>query len=158
MHQVRIKRDFGELVIEYTDLQDLEEKLNELENTEQLVLSKVGGSLARHAGREAKPHYQDAYRFLSDGTVELLLLPTKNVQKVGLVLFAYDQAVSVSAIEKCTSIQNVAANVLNSGPNKKYFIRTSEGNYALSPDGLTWVTSTVIPNLRKQRDKNKPVE
>lgn len=158
MHQVRIKRDFGELVIEYSDLQDLESKLNELEATDQLVLSKVGGSLTHHAGRDSKPGYEDVYRFLPNGTVELLLHPTKNVQRVGLVLFAYDQAVPVSAIEQCTNIQNVAANVLSPGPNKKYFVRPSDGNYALSPQGLAWVTSTVIPKLRKERDKNKPVE
>lgn len=152
MNQARIKCDFGELVIEYSTLQELEAKLQEAKEAEQLVTSKIGTSLVHHAKREPKPGYEDVYRFLPDGTVELFLFPKKNVQKVALVLFAYDQAVPVSVIEKCTNIPNVPSKVLNQMPNRKYLTRTTDGKYALSPDGVIWVTSTVIPNLRKKEE------
>lgn len=148
MNQVRVKCNFGDLVIEYSNLEDLERKLEEVGKAQELVVSKIGPSLYEHGQRQPKPGYEDVYRFLPDGTVELLLFPMKNVQKVGLVLFAYDQAISPSILEKCTNIQNVIGNVLQSGPNKRYFTRTKDGRYSLSPVGFSWVTSTVIPNLR----------
>lgn len=151
MDQVRINHDFGELVIEYSTLEELKGKLDEIEKAAELVASKVGQSLSQFAQRQPKPGYEDVYRFLPDGTVELLLFPTKNVQRVALVLFAYDQAVSASVIEKNTNIQNVISNVLTTGPNKKHFNRTKDGKYCLSPAGLTWVTTTVIPTLRKKK-------
>lgn len=150
MDHVRIDRDFGDVVIEYSTLEDLQRKLDEVEKVEELVTSKVAPTLSQFAQRQPKPGYEDVYRFLPDGTVELLVFPTKNVQRVSLVLFAYDQAVPASIIEKCTNIQNVVSNVLTTGANKKYFKRTKDGKYSLSPEGLRWVTSLLIPKLRKK--------
>lgn len=150
MNQVRIKRDFGELVIDYSSLEDLEKKLDGIDKVTELVLSRVGTSLLQHAQRQPKPGYEDIYRFLPDGTVELLLYPSKNVQKVGLVLFAYDQAIPPEIIEKCTNIPYVTSNVLQAGPNKKYFVRTRDGKYSLSPQGISWITSTVIRKVRQK--------
>ena len=151
MNQVRIKREFGDLVIEYSTLEDLQSKLDEIEKVEQIVASKIGVPLSQYGQRKPKPGYEDVYRFLPDGTVELLLFATKKVWRVALVLFAYDQAVSGSVIEKNTNIKNVISNVLTTGPNKKYFNRTKDGKYCLFPDGLNWVTTTVIPALRKKK-------
>jgi hypothetical protein len=152
MDTVYIKSDFGEIAVEFSTLEELSKKLGDIEHIAEIVRTKASSILSStHALRQAKPGFEDIYRFLPDGTVELLVHPTKNVQKVALVLFAYDRAIPVSLIEKCTSIRNVAHDVLQSGANRKYFARSSEGHYALSPSGTQWVTSTVIPRLRKNK-------
>jgi len=154
VNQVRIKREFGDLVIEYSTLEDLQSKLDEIEKVEQIVASKIGVSLSQYGQRKPKPGYQDVYRFLPDGTVELLLFPTKKVQRAALVLFAYDQAVPAAVIEKCTNIHKVISKVLTVTGSKEYFTRTKDGKYSLSPGGLTWVTSTLIPQLRQKKSSS----
>lgn len=151
MNQVRIKRDFGEVVIEYSNLEDLENKLEEIEKIEELVTAKVGAPRSVHAQRQPKPGYEDIYQFLPDGLVELLIFPNKNVQRVALVFFAYDQAVDPLLIERCTNIRYVVSKVIKAGGNRKYFVRNKEGKYSLSSDGIEWVTSVVIPKLREKK-------
>ena len=153
MNQVRIKRDFGDVIIEYTDLEDLERKLDEVKKVEELVTSRVAPT-SLHAQRQPKPGYEDIYRFLPDGTVELLVFPKKKVHQVALVLFAYGQRIPSSLIEKCTNIRNVASNVLTTGGNKKYFNRTKDGKYSLSSEALELVTSVVVPRLQGKKATN----
>jgi hypothetical protein len=149
MDSVRIRSSFGDIVFEYSTLPELEKKLGDIDKVAELVEAKASRVAPATAGRQAKPGYEDVYRFLPDGSVELLRQPTASVQRVALVLFAYDRATSVQTIEKCTNVSDVVRNVLHSGNNKKYFNRLAEGMYALSPTGLAWVTSTVVPKLRK---------
>src|SRR5688572_5732933 len=104
MDSVRIRSAFGEIVLEYSTFQELERKLGDLDKVAELVGAKAASVAPAAIGRQAKPGYEDVYRFLQDGSVELLLQPTASVQRAALVLFAFDRATSVQLLEKCTNL------------------------------------------------------
>ena len=148
MDHITIKSDFGDIVLEYQTQQELEKKLGDIDKIAELVRTKAGGVVAAAHVRQAKPGFEDIYRFLPDGSVELLIAVSVNVQKVALVLFGYDRALSSILLDKWTGIPNAVSKVIQSGPNRDYFTRHSDGSHTLSSDGLTWVTMVVIPKLR----------
>ena len=148
MDRVRISSDFGDIVLEYQTPQELEKKLGDIDKIAELVRTKAGSVAAATHIRQAKPGFEDIYRFLPDQSVELLVPVPVNVQKVALVLFAYDRALAPSLIERWTGIPEAVSKVIQAGPNRQYFTRLGDGSYTISSEGVTWLTKVVIPKLR----------
>jgi hypothetical protein len=148
MPEARIKTTFGEIVIPYTNLDDLGKGLADIDSVIKAVEVKVGNILPLEP-RAPKPGLEDIYRFTYSGRVELLGAPGKQTDTVGLVVFAHDPEPVPSAIlEQETGVEGVVRNILTTGAYKKYFLRLADGRYTLTPEGKTWVVEQVIPKLR----------
>jgi hypothetical protein len=150
MPEVRIKTSFGEVVIPYSSLEELEQGLTDLERVIQLVQSKTP-NIVPPEPRRPKPGYEDIYTFTPSGRVELLVAPANRGELVGLVLFAHDpERIPTDVLEHEVGIAKVVSAVLTLPHYKKYFVRLDRGTYCLSPDGRTWIVTEVIPALRKK--------
>jgi hypothetical protein len=121
MADVRIKTDFGEVVIPYSNLEDLAKNLGQLPAVIAQVKSKVAG-IASIESRKPKHGCEEIYRFGPDGNLELFAKPDKKVALAALSLYAYDpQPLLASELEGATGLSDVARAVLRNGSNAKYF-------------------------------------
>jgi hypothetical protein len=150
MPEVRIKTSFGEVVIPYSNLEELEQGLRDVEEVIRLVQSK-SSSIVPPEPRRPKPGYEDIYTFTASGRVELLVAPANRGEAVGLILFAHDpERIPTESLEQEAGIIEVVRTVLTNAYYKKYFVRLDKGTYSLSPDGRAWIMNEVIPALRKK--------
>jgi hypothetical protein len=148
MPQVRIKTDFGEVVIPYSILEELDKDLDQLPAVIAQVKSKVAG-IASIEPRKPKPGCEEIYRFGPDGRLELFAKPDKKVALAALSLYAYDpQPLLASELETVTGLPDVARSVLRNGSNAKYFDPKPDGRWGLSLVGFQWVRSEVLPKLK----------
>lgn len=146
MPEVRIKTDFGEIVVPYNDLAELEKGLIDIDKVIELVNSKIG-SITPKEKLKVKPGFDDIYIINHDGTVSILK-PGNKTENIGIVLFAYDPTpLKVKFIASSSGVAK-AKDILKS---TKYFERKEHGLYKLNADGLTWITTKVIPNLRGEK-------
>lgn len=150
MPEVRIKVPFGEIVVPYSTVDELEAGLGDIKKVLETVQSKAR-NVTLTEPRNPKVGFEDIYRFTPSGRVELLVAPGKQGESVGLVLLGHDPEPPKSdVLEEETGVQKVVRNVLTTGAYKKYFIRLSDGRYTLTPEGKAWVADQVIPRLREK--------
>jgi hypothetical protein len=148
MQQARIKTTFGEIVIPYSDLDDLTKELEKLPKAIALVQAKTTG-LVPTESRKAKPGYDQLYEFDSNGRLRLLKKPSKQVALAALTLWANDpDPMSPADLELVTGISEIMKSVLGQTLNKKYFVRRADGKYGLTPEGFEWVSTKVAPSVK----------
>ncbi len=142
MREARIRTKFGEISITFQTTDELRDALQSLE--EQVnTIQEMTKRIAPPPPRTAKPGYENAYRFNSNGDLERLYTPKFNHELVALVLFAYDpEPLSAKEIERITLITEVARMVLGTRQNKKFF-RKVDDKYRLTPDGFTLVKERI---------------
>jgi hypothetical protein len=145
MPEVRIKTDFGEVVIPYNNLSELELGLQDIDKVTELVAKKAGNVVKART----KTAFEDIFGFASGGLVELYKTPDTELKTVVLVLFAYHPAgATTEDIFKSSGVKDAARNYLTAGGSKKYFSKLSKGRYGLSQEGLVFATTRIIPELR----------
>jgi hypothetical protein len=148
MQQARIRTTFGEIVISYSNVDELTKELEKLPEAIALVQVKTTGLVASEA-RKPKPGYEHLYEFDSNGRLRLLRKPTKQVALAALALWANDpDPMSPADLELLTGIAEVVKSVLGQTLNKKYFVRRGDGRYGLTPEGFEWVSTIVTPPLK----------
>lgn len=138
--EVRIKTDFGEIVIPYNNVSDLEKELADVDKVIEVVSAKVGTIKEKP---KVKPGFEDIYNINEDGSVSILK-PGGKTENIGIVLFAYDPIpLKVEFIAKSSGVKK-AKDFLRG----KYFDRLEHGHYKLNADGLSWIINQIIPTLR----------
>ncbi len=148
MPEVRIKTDFGEVVIPYNNIEELENGLKEIEKVVELVSSKAANIIKKESVQQ-KTGFEDLFSLTSDGLVEIKKAPDSEVKTVALVLFAYHpNGASTKQISKSSGVGNVSSRILTHSAYKKYFRKLGKKNYGLSQEGLEFVTKEIIPKLR----------
>ena len=148
MPQARIKTSFGEIVIPYSDVDELAKELERLPKAVALVQSKTGG-LVPSESRKPRPGDENLYEFDSSGRLRLLKKPNKRVALAALALWANDpEPMTPNDLELVTGISDVVKSVLGQTNNKKYFVRRDDGRYSVSPEGFEWVATKVAPSVR----------
>lgn len=142
MPEVRIKTDFGEIVIPYNNLSELESGLKEIDKVIEIVTAKVGTIKEKP---KVKSGFEDIYIINDVGSVSILK-PGSKTENIGIVLFAYDPTpLKVEFISNSSGVKN-AADFLGKG---KYFDRLEHGFYKLNSTGLNWIINEVLIKLRK---------
>jgi hypothetical protein len=148
MAEARIKTTFGEIVVAYSSLDELNKALEDVPKAVALVQSKISGIVPAES-RKPKPGCEHIYEFDSNGRLQLLKKPTKKVALAALALYASDpDPMSPSDLEFVTGLSEVVKSVLGQTENKKYFVQKGDGKYGLTPFGFEWVPNKVTPTLR----------
>jgi hypothetical protein len=147
MSEVRIKTDFGDIVIPYTEVSDLEKGLVNIDKVIEVVNSKVGTIKSREKPK-VKPGFEDIYTINDDGSISIIK-PGNKTENIGIVLFAYDpMPLKVQFIAKSSGVSKTRY-ILKSA---KYFDRLEHGYYKLNADGLSWIVNDVVQKLRKPKN------
>jgi hypothetical protein len=155
--KIRLKKI--EIVIPFENEDDLNQKLNDL-STEKIVktLEDKFGNIISKEIRQPKPGLESVYRFTPDGLVELIRVPSNEPKTVALVLYAYHpESATIEQVSKSSGVKSVSAKYLSHISYRDYFERRSDGTYALSQKGLTWVTTKIIPELLSEPENSKGV-
>lgn len=146
MPEVRIKTDFGEIVIPYNEISDLEKGLANVDKIVETVNSKVGTIRSKEKPK-IKPGFEDIYTINDDGSISILRPGTKT-ENIGIVLFAYDpKPLKTDFITLSSGVKQSQDYMKGS----KYFDKLERGYYKLNADGLSWVINEMVPKLRKPK-------
>ncbi|MEM3112539.1 MAG: hypothetical protein QXY90_05820 [Candidatus Anstonellales archaeon] len=148
MPEVRIKTDFGEISIPYTEVSDLEKGLANIDKVIEIVNSKTGTIKSKEKPK-VKLGFEDIYTINDDGSVSILKPGTKT-ENIGIVLFAYDpQPLKTDLISYSSGVTRSHDYMKGS----KYFDRLEHGYYKLNAEGLSWIINEVVSKLRKPKNK-----
>ncbi|WP_133124032.1 hypothetical protein [Nitrosotalea sinensis] len=144
MSEVRIRTEFGEVVIPYNEVSDLEKGLANIDKVIEIVNSKVG-----HLKGKEKPKvkfgFEDIYTINDDGSISILRPGTKT-ENIGIVLYAYDpKPLKTDLITLFSGVKQSQDYMRNS----KYFDKLERGYYKLNAAGLSWIINEVVPKLKK---------
>jgi hypothetical protein len=151
MSEAIVRTRFGEIRLTYSTTDELEEALKGLKAQVEAI-SEAATAIVPAELHSPKPGMEMTYRFTPTGLVELLIPTRKQYESVGIVLFAYfPEPVTSRTIELCTGIEDVARKVLSQTVYKDYF-RKIDDRYALTWDGFTWVTNTIVPSLQNKSE------
>lgn len=144
MPEVRIKTDFGEIVIPFNEISELQKGLQDIEKVIQIVNAKIGKISKKP---KVKTGFEDIYTINDDGSVSILK-PAEKTENIGIVLFAYDP---VPLKPKVIATYSGAKNAKDLLRKAKYFDKLEYGTYKLNAEGLTWIVNTVFPKLRANK-------
>jgi len=161
MKEARIHTKFGEISVTFQTTDELRDALQDLE--EQVnVIQEMTNRIAPPLPRTAKPGYENAYRFASNGDLELVYIPKFRNEIVALVLFAFHpECISMADIKRFTGITNVSRLVLALPQNEK-FIRKVDDKYGLTDGGLKLVQERIgailNPSIEVEQPESQPRE
>lgn len=152
MKDAIIRTGFGEIRIPYGTTEELAAALEALDAQIKMI-SQAASQFTPTPPRPPKPGFERIYRFLSDGSLEILIFPSASVHKVVLVLWAYHpELVTIKALEKVTGIEDVGNRILWQKKNKKYF-RNDGDAYGLIQPGLE-----LVSKFKKELDRATQVQ
>ena len=146
-YETRIKTKVGEIVIAFDSVDELKKNIESFDiNAVSETLAKKFGSILTREPREAKPGWEEAYRFTPEGKVELLKTPPSAPMTIGLLLYAYDpESTSSDIILSSTGVK--AVTYVSHTDYKKYFDKTTDGKLVLTPPGRMWVETEIKAKL-----------
>ncbi len=146
-YEARIKTNVGKIVIAFDSVDELKKSIDSLDiDVVSDLLDKKFGSILAKEPREAKPGWEQAYRFTPEGKVELLKTPPSAPMTIGLVLYAYDpEPTSSDLILSSTGVK--AVSYISQTDYKKYFDKTADGKMILTQPGRLWVETEVRAKL-----------
>lgn len=144
------KKGNAEIIIPFKDNESLKNELGSLPEIIEIISKKIPDLLFE---RKPKSGYEDLYRYSSDGKIELNEYPPSKIDHVLLVLFfKHPELMAIQQINDIVGISN-SKDYINHKTYKKYF-RKSKGLVGLETEGLTFVSTTIIPALRKKIKSN----
>jgi len=147
MSEARIKTNFGEIVIPYSNLDELTKALEDVPKAVAIVQEKTVSVVAAE-GRKPKPGCEGVYEFDLNGRLRLNKKPTVKVSVAALALYANDpDPMASSELEVVTGIPEIVRSVFGQTANKKYFAQHGD-RYGLSPVGFEFVIKKVLPSLK----------
>jgi len=165
-YETRVKTKFGEIVFNFDTVDELKSNIEELDVSEVSdILWKKFGSVAPTETRKPKPGFEELYSFTPSGLVEPIHIPDtlSKPEIIAFILFAYHpEAASTQQVFLSSGIKNVASDYLTHPNYKKFWLRTREGTYVLTDEGLKWVVSRISPKLKtitklKKKSSEKPM-
>jgi len=155
MKEANIRTSFGEINISFQTADELNDALKDLEQ-EVKTIQEVADRIAPPPHRTTKPGYETAYRFATNGSLELLIMPEKRNEAVALVLYAYHpELVSSADIERITGIKDVASRVLSLAQNKEHFQKI-DNKYGLTFAGVRMAIERIGSMLRQPTELEQP--
>jgi len=141
-YKLKIKIFGHELFIQFSNAEELNEKLKELEKIISLI--KESQVIMNISPKEPLAQYRDLYTYTRDGKLRLLRFPTQKADVIRLTLFLADRALSVNEIREITGIENPKAYMKSTD-----FVEVGKDTYVLSPNGRKKVVEEIIPKLRE---------
>lgn len=145
MTEAKVNTSFGEILISYNNIEELQASLAGLEEQIKLI-SEATKKIVPQAQRLPKNSYENAYRFSPSGSVELMYIPPVSLHLVAFAMFAYyPEPVTTAELEKVTGISDIVSKVLGQTMNKKFFRKVDNSLYGLSQDGLKLVVEKIQP-------------
>jgi hypothetical protein len=151
-YEARVKTKFGEIVFNFDTVDELQS------NVKLLDINAVYGSLlekfesvAPVETRKPKPGFEGVYSFTPKGLVEPAYFADilSKPEEIAIILFAYHpETASVQQISLSSGIKSVTDYLTQTG-YKKFWWKTQEGTYVISDEGLKWVSSKILPKLKK---------
>jgi hypothetical protein len=155
MTEAKINTSFGEILISYNNIDELQASLAGLEEQIRLI-SEATKQIIPPALRIPKVGYENAYRFSPNGSVELMYIPPVSLHLVALAMFAYyPEPVTTAELEKVTGITDIVGKVLGQTMNKKFFRKVDNSLYGLSQDGLKLVIEKIKPLFSSSAEGNQ---
>ena len=149
--EIRIKKNDVELIIPFTDNDDLNTKLEECDKIFEIVRNKLGSRI--FGEQKMRTDLKGICEFQQDHVVLLKSIKSPT-RKVGLVLHAYGpMGATLNEISLSTGIRNPSKDALTAGRTKKYFRKIDKEHYGLSSLGLDWIVNEVLPKI-KDEEKN----
>ena len=148
--KLHLNRVNGEVEIPFRTLSDLEAALKAID-WEKLLDTVVSDSVIIFAATNEtpRPELEGVCTFGAGGLPRFSKIPKSDGEYVGLVLYSTDpRHLTPREIENLAGFARVTSNFLSHSHWKKYFQRDSEGKYHLSPEGMRWVTVSVLPKLK----------
>lgn len=86
-----------------------------------------------------------------DGKLIMLRAPDSKGKKVCLALYAIDaDGATPKEIATISHVQNPSNSILHNLSYKKYFRKLTNGKYVLTDVGLSFVTGTILPELKEK--------
>jgi hypothetical protein len=143
--EARIKTKFGELIIHFTDKEDLAKKLFQVPEITSTVEQSIGQILIKEPPKVLQG-FEDIYAIESDGSIRLLKYPQQKAALLRLALFVSPVPLTPIQLKKVTGIDNPGAYMTT-----KDFIANPDSTYTLSSDARAEVVSKTIPSLRAQK-------
>lgn len=142
--KIKLSDTGHELDIQFSNCEDLEEKLGELERIiDLLTRSQV---IMRLSPKKPLEQYQELYTYTSEGKLRLLRFPEQKADVIRLVLFLAERPLSLDEIREITGIDKPSS-YMKGGD----FVEIKENVYTLSPEGRKKVVDEVIPSLLSER-------
>lgn len=139
----KIRTKFGEFTIYFSDKTELEKKLTEVQELIQIVERRTA-KFAQLELPKPIPGLEAIYTMTPDGLIKILRFPKSKRDGVRLALFLSPKPLTSEQIRQATGVDNPAAYM-----KTKDFISLPDGTYVLSTEGMRYVTSKIIPSLKK---------
>ena len=142
-YKLKIKILGHDLFIQFSNAEELKEKLKELK--EIISLIKSSQVIASISPMEPLAQYRDLYTYTLDGKLRLLRFPAQKADIIRLTLFLADRPLSVNEVREITGIENPKAYMKSTD-----FIEVGKDTYALNSNGKRKVVEEIIPKLRER--------
>ena len=143
--ELRIKKGEIEIAISFETKDQLEEQLKDYEDIVEIVKNKLGVSFETRKIRKDLDGICD----YDENKVVLIKSPSSKLKKVCLVLYAYGPSgATLEEITLSSGVTNPSRNVINNTGGKQYFRLIKKGEYTLSDKGISFVTETILPELK----------
>jgi len=144
-YEARVKTNFGEFIIHFTDNEDLKKKLLQVPEFKKTIEESIGSILVKEP-EKIIPGLEDIYTIGPDGSIRLLKYPQQKAALLRLALFVSPVPLTPIQLKKVTGIDNPGAYMTT-----KDFSANPDGTYTLSSDARAEVVSKTIPSLRAQK-------
>jgi len=155
MTEIKIKTRVGEIVIPFQNIDDLKEKIKDLdvEIIERIVNEKFSRNIVSVPLFYSAKEFKDICIFTSDGLPKLIKYPEQKTDIIKLVLFLSNRPLNLSQITQLTGVSNPLAYM-----SKNHFIQLKDGTYILEADQRKYVSEVLIPCLKKSVKGNERMD
>jgi hypothetical protein len=139
--ELRVKAPIGEIVIHFSNEDELGQRLGMLGGILE-TLDKKGKGLASLAQTQVVQEWERIYAVGTDGLPKLKLLPRDKADIVRLGLFLSSRPLTSKEIARVTGVKNPLAYM-----GARHFVKEVGGAFSLDAEGRREVTNIIIPRL-----------